>query len=351
MFHLTAEQIQELKEWKDAQNDESYSQWYEHQKKNSEEMRLILKKASFEKGKNLSLDQLYEISRLLTERLGNTQLQITGEKSIFESNNRRTFNTHLRNLLFGHAPLVSRVNDFLKLNRVGIMTMSQFLCMFDHREYPFFANFMIDVFEFLSIEEKQFEEAKKQAKREFGVIEGKHYDSTADFFQYFIILREIKKALNLESYLQVQNLLWRIFASSSETEMEEERIETSREEIPDMLEDPLREFIARNLETIEKGLKLIQTKYRTKAGEIDILCKDAKDRFVVIEVKRWKDSDKVVGQILRYMGAIKEEKSSEPRGIIVLNQEDQRLNYALSMAKNVDIKYYRFNFTISDKPS
>jgi len=51
------------------------------------------------------------------------------------------------------------------------------------------------------------------------------------------------------------------------------------------------------------------------------------------------------------MGAIKEEKSTEPRGIIVLNQEDQRLNYALSMARNIDVKYYRFNFAISDKPS
>jgi restriction system protein len=127
--------------------------------------------------------------------------------------------------------------------------------------------------------------------------------------------------------------------------------ETQREEIPDLLEAPLREFIARNIETVEKGLKLIQTKHRTKAGEIDILCEDTKHRFVVVEVKRWKDSDKVVGQILRYMGAIKEEKSSEPRGIIVLNQEDKRLNYALSVTKNVGIKYYQLNFAISDKPS
>ena len=98
---------------------------------------------------------------------------------------------------------------------------------------------------------------------------------------------------------------------------------------------------------------MIQTKYRTKqgVGEIDILCKDAKGKFVVIEVKRWKDSDKVVGQILRYMGAIKEEKGSEPRGIIILNQEDKRLNYAASIVKSIETKYYKFNFAISDKPA
>lgn len=351
MFKITDEQTQELKKWKDAQNDEDYFRWYESQKKNSEDMKGIMKKANFENGEDLSLEEFYRISRLLTENLGNTQLQITGEKSIFESNNRRTFNSQLRNLLFGHTPLVDRVNDFLKLKRVGIMTMSQFLSMFNHREYPFFANFMKDVFEFLSIEETQFEEAREQARTEFGIVPGKYYDTTEDFFEYFIILREIKNALNLESYLQVQNLLWRISGYRSETEMQEESIEPPKEEIPDILEEPLREFIARNLETIEKGLALVQTKYHTKAGEIDILCKDAKNKFVVVEVKRWKDSDKVVGQILRYMGAIKEEKSNEPRGIIVLNQEDQRLNYALSMVKNIEAKYYKLNFAISDKPS
>jgi len=352
MFQLSAEQKQELEKCHRAQNDESYQQWYEQQKKNSESMRSILNKTDFEKGKDLPLDELYEIARLLTEYLGGTQLRITGDTSIFKSNPLRTFNSNLRNLLFGQVPLVDRVNNFLKLNRVGIMTMSQFLCMFNHKEHPFFGNFMKDAFDVLSLKEEQYEDARRQAKQEFGVIEKKHYDSTADFFQYFVILREIKKVLNLESYLQVQNLLWQMRDSlPSDGEKDGENGETQKEEIPELLEAPLREFIARNLENIEKGLKLIQTKYRTKAGEIDILCKDAKDRLVIIEVKRWKDSDKVVGQILRYMGAIKEERSSEPRGIIVLNQEDQKLNYALSMAKNVGIKYYRLNFAISDKPS
>lgn len=351
MFKLTDEQIQELINWKNAQGDESYIQWYEQQKRNSEAMKLILKKANFEKGKDLSLDELYEIAHLLTDRLGNTQLQITGDTSIFKSNPIKAFNSNLRSLLFGYNPLVDRVNDFLKLKRVGIMTTSQFLCLFNHKEYPFFANFMKDVFDFLSIEETQYEEAREQAIKEFGVAERKHYDSTIDFFQYCIILKAIKIVLGFESYLQVQNLLWRISASTSEKEVGVEEVETQREEIPEILEEPLREFIARNLGIIEKGLKLIQTKYRTKAGEIDIFCQDSRNKFVVIEVKRWKDSDKVIGQVLRYMGAIKEEKSSEPRGIIVLNQEDQRLNYALSMVRNVDVKYYQLNFSISNKPS
>ena len=354
MFKLRDEQIQELKRWNDAQTDDSYVEWYEGQKSNSEEMRQILRNAKFKEGKALSLDELYRISSLLTDGLGNTALAITGEKSIFEMNPINTFNARLRDLLFGKAPIVDRVDRFIDLKGVGIMTVSQFLCLFDHRKYAFFASFMKDVFdEILSIDEAQLEEAKNQAKREFGIATEKYHTRTEDYFKYFTILREIKNVLSLESYLQVQNLLWRIYYYAPSEEAEEEEAISKKEEIPEILEAPLREFIARNLETIEKGLKLIQTKYRTKqgVGEIDILCKDAKGKYVVIEVKRWKDSDKVVGQILRYMGAIKEEKASEPRGIIILNQEDKRLNYAASIVKGIETKYYKFNFAISGKPA
>lgn len=354
MFGLTDEQIQELKRWNDAQTDDAYLEWYDEQKSNSEEIRQILADAKFKEGGDLSLDELYNLSSLLRDRLGNTALAITGEKSIFGMNPIKTFNARLRDLLFGKAPIVDRVDKFIGLKGVGIMTVSQFLCLFDYRKYAFFASFMKDVFdEVLSIDEVQFEEAENGAKKEFGIVAAKYNTRTEDYFTYFVILREIKNALSLESYLQVQNLLWRIYYYAPSEEIEEEEAIPKKEEIPEILEAPLREFIARNLETIEKGLKLIQTKYRTKqgVGEIDILCQDAKGRFVVIEVKRWKDSDKVVGQILRYMGAIKEEKGSQPRGIIILNQEDKRLNYAASIVESIETKYYRFSFAISDKPA
>ena len=221
-------------------------------------------------------------------------------------------------------------------------------------QYAFFASFMQDVFdEVLSINEAQYEAAEIQAEREFGIIPEKYQSRTEEYFRYFIILREIKKILSLESYLQVQNLLWRISYYTPPEEIDEEEVIPKKEEIPDILEAPLMEFIARNLETIENGLKLIQTNYRTKQGlgEIDILCRDINGKYVVIEVKRWKDSDKVMGQILRYMGAIKEERRSEPRGIIILNHEDKRLNYAKSIVKNIETKYYKFDFAISDKPA
>ena len=41
-------------------------------------------------------------------------------------------------------------------------------------------------------------------------------------------------------------------------------------------------------------------RYRTDAGEIDILCLDVKNNFVVIELKRNKAPDRVVAQVDRY---------------------------------------------------
>jgi len=95
-------------------------------------------------------------------------------------------------------------------------------------------------------------------------------------------------------------------------------------------------------------MSLIQTEYQTIVGPIDILCIDKQNRFVVIEVKKTKDSDKAVGKILRYMGAIKEEKKQEPRGILIMYEEDVKINYALKVLNNIELKYYQVNFSLTN---
>ena len=62
----------------------------------------------------------------------------------------------------------------------------------------------------LLFDQNQFETASKQAEREF-LSSGVKNSFTVDYFNNFIILREIKDFLKFESYLQVQNLLWRIY--------------------------------------------------------------------------------------------------------------------------------------------
>ena len=99
------------------------------------------------------------------------------------------------------------------------------------------------------------------------------------------------------------------------------------------------EWIVQDTDALRQG------KYDTQEiGEIDILAKHRKDnRWLVIELKRDHSSDETVGQILRYMGWVKENlagKDGKVEGIIISNAADHRVRYALACVPNVELKIY-----------
>jgi restriction system protein len=115
------------------------------------------------------------------------------------------------------------------------------------------------------------------------------------------------------------------------------------------LENDLRDYLATNISSIEKGLTLIGKEYDTKeAGRIDLLCKDKNGTSVVIELKKGRKSDEVVGQILRYIGWVMNNQNPKVRGIIIVNEPDGKLEFAVVPLKNlIEIKYYKVKFEIS----
>ena len=129
-----------------------------------------------------------------------------------------------------------------------------------------------------------------------------------------------------------------------------------------VLEKYLEDFIVSNFAAIFKGeLKMYGDapgsdgqQYTTDIGSIDILAIEPKTKsFVDIELKKGRPSDQVVGQVLRYMGWVNEklcDKGQEVRGLIICREPDTRLNYALSMTKNVAVKYYSVSFKLADAP-
>jgi len=69
----------------------------------------------------------------------------------------------------------------------------------------------------------------------------------------------------------------------------------------------------------------------------------------VIELKRGRASDSVVGQIQRYMGFIKEEfleKDQTVRGVIIALENDIKVKRALSVTKDIDFYQYKINFDL-----
>jgi RecB family endonuclease NucS len=83
---------------------------------------------------------------------------------------------------------------------------------------------------------------------------------------------------------------------------------------------------------------------------IDFLCKDGRSGdFVVIELKKGRGSDRVLGQCQRYMGWVQENlaaRGERVRGLIIAPEQDERLRYALKVAPNVDILCYRVSFQL-----
>lgn len=90
--------------------------------------------------------------------------------------------------------------------------------------------------------------------------------------------------------------------------------------------------------------------FPSDTGPIDILA-ISKDRaeLLVVELKRGRASDRVVGQIQRYMGYVQSELAEDGqsvRGVIIALEDDIRLKRALSVAPNIDFYRYQVSFSL-----
>jgi len=90
--------------------------------------------------------------------------------------------------------------------------------------------------------------------------------------------------------------------------------------------------------------------YPTDTGPLDILAvsKDKK-QLLVIELKKGRASDDVVGQILRYMGFVKEvlaEPGQTVRGLIIALEDDLRIRRALAAVDTIQFDRYQISFKL-----
>lgn len=126
------------------------------------------------------------------------------------------------------------------------------------------------------------------------------------------------------------------------------------------LESHLEEFLIKNWNQLElsekydlyKDEEFLGQQFPTDTGYIDLLAisKDKKE-LVVIELKKGRASDKVVGQIQRYMGYIKDEIATNDQrvsGIIIASSKDRRIERALSMTQNIKFLNYKVNFNLKE---
>ncbi len=125
------------------------------------------------------------------------------------------------------------------------------------------------------------------------------------------------------------------------------------------MEKHLEDFLIKNWKNTPLGSKysiyevdgeVVGEQFQTDTGFIDILAisKDKKT-LLVIELKKGRASDVVVGQIQRYMGYVKEElaeKGQSVRGVIIGLNADTRLKRALAVTNNIEFYRYQIDFKL-----
>jgi restriction system protein len=108
--------------------------------------------------------------------------------------------------------------------------------------------------------------------------------------------------------------------------------------------------LSKNYDIYEDEGEIVGQQYMTDTGPIDILAisKDRKE-LLVIELKKGRVSDVVVGQIQRYMGYAKDELCEEGqsvKGLIIGLEDDNKLRRALSVTTGIDFYRYIVDFKL-----
>jgi restriction system protein len=125
------------------------------------------------------------------------------------------------------------------------------------------------------------------------------------------------------------------------------------------LEKHLEDFLVQNWAQTELGKdydifeedgEKVGQQYPSDTGPLDVLAiKKDKSELLVVELKKGRASDAVVGQVLRYMGFVAQELA-EPnqtvRGVIIAQEDDQRIKRALAVTPNISFYRYQVSFKL-----
>jgi hypothetical protein len=130
-----------------------------------------------------------------------------------------------------------------------------------------------------------------------------------------------------------------------------------------VLESHLEEFLLGNWNAVDWGRPLALWQgpdgasghqLSTPVGRLDLLCADtATGALVVVELKRGRPADRVVGQAARYMGWVRAHlaaRGQNVEGIVVAHEHDDRLRYSAAAVPGLTILTYQVTFHLSPAP-
>lgn len=206
------------------------------------------------------------------------------------------------------------------------------------------------------------------AMKQFGILpEQKHKSFSSKYIEVNTVINNLAREYGL-SLWQMDEVWW--VGKENKLPMSNELIpedgykpdEAYENQYPADVESQLESLLINNwdkisefmeLEILQEDGEFIGQQYDTKEiGRIDLLCKNKKSNdYVVIELKRGREGDKVVGQTLRYIGWVKKnlaKSSQNVKGMIITYENDKKLSYALESIKDlIELKFYKISISIS----
>lgn len=116
------------------------------------------------------------------------------------------------------------------------------------------------------------------------------------------------------------------------------------------LEVDLQRALRSNLAQLAPGLTVADdgSERAVATGRIDILARDSRGVWWVIELKAGTASDRAVSQLAAYIGALAEEEGGEVRGLLVARDFTDKARYVARAIPGIELKRYGFSFTFED---
>lgn len=356
---LSNDQIQKLLEWF-VTSSETKRQWSEYRKKVLEENHKWIQPDVIQK----MTDEELETKFLEYYKTGGGRQslnQINRDRIIRE---KKRFREVILYLLNEGIDIAQRIDQILDgkyhIEGFGKAILTSFLMDFNPNKYCLWNNKTDMGFSVLGWKVYESKDSKSVAYRK--VLEALQK------------LRELRPEFNL-TFDDIDLFLHTISAENEGIdairaiqegmEISKEAIGVTSKEIESAefaMEKYLEEFIESNFSKIDFGanLELYQDEessgrqYQTPIGNIDLLAIDKERKeFVIIELKKGKSSDVVIGQILRYMGWVNERlalpKSYRVRGIIIAREKDERIEYALKAIQNQNVNLFLYEVSFNLK--
>jgi len=120
----------------------------------------------------------------------------------------------------------------------------------------------------------------------------------------------------------------------------------STDEVTEIIEKDLENFIEKNPSLIGKSLSLERRQLDTPRGRIDLLFKDEKGNLIVVELKLNKIGRSAIDQLRRYMDWVENETKKDVTGVIVCKGVMPAFEKEFKNLKNIKILCYGWQLKV-----